>query len=320
MKYEPGSTVRRSYLETVCAAVLTVVLILLLVSPAQAQESGAGDAAHFLRNGVGARARSMGGAFVAVANGITASVWNPAGLSLQSGLRLGGGYENQFGGLMTSQYVGGAYSEESWGVGVSWFNSDLYSVYFLSAAAELGGLSFGASGKLYNFAYNLQTAGGMGVDVGILFEIPLESFDIGLGLASRDIGWTIIHWHGLEEPEEDRVAWVTRVGAAVRGQMDFGSLMATADLELALSRPPNPDETDYLSKAIEVILDLGAEVAFQGLALRAGLADINFSETGGLHVHPTLGVGVQVMGVEVNAAWIPDPLGATYLLSAEFVL
>jgi len=318
MQYEVGNTSSRSYFIAVCVALLAIVLI-LLVSPAQAQETGAGDAAHFLRNGVGARALSMGGAFVAVASDATASVWNPAGLTMQYGLHLGASYENQFGGLVTSQFLGGTYVDDTWGIGASWFNSDLYSAYFLSAAIDVGVLSLGASGKLYSFSYGSQSANGLGADVGALFDIPFQNVDLRLGLVSRDIGWSVIHWHGVGNSEEDRAAWVTNVGAAVTGKMDFGSLMGTADLEVAFRRPPNPDGTDYLANATEVILDLGVEAAIGDFALRAGLADIGLGGAGDLQIHPTLGLGATVMGIEIDAAWISNLLGATYLLSVEFV-
>ena len=303
--------------EYLSVAILAVVFI-FFVSPAQAWGTGAGDAAHFLRNGLGARALGMGGAFVAVANDATASVWNPAGLASQPGLHLGASYENQFGGLVTSQFLGGTYAEDTWGIGASWFNSDMYSAYFLSAATNILGISLGASGKLYSFAYNLQTAGGFGVDVGALFNIPLDGLDISLGLVTRDIGWSVIHWHNVGDSEEDYVAWVTRFGTALTRATDFGNLMATTDLEMALRRPPNPDETDYIPDVLEVILDLGVEVAIGDFALRAGLADISIAGTGDLQIHPTLGLGARVMGVEVNVAWMPNAQGATYLLSVEF--
>ena len=307
------------HLKSVSAVVVIIVLI-LFVGAVQAQSTSAGDAAHFLRNGLGARALGMGSSFVAVANDATASVWNPAGLATQSGLHLGASYENQFGGLVTSQFLGGAYAEDTWGIGASWVNSDLYSAYFLSAATNMMGISLGASGKLYSFTYDLQTASGFGVDVGAVFNISLDNLDISLGLVTRDIGWTVIRWHGLVQPEEDHAAWVTRFGTAVTGMMDFGSLMATADLEVALRRPPNPNETNYLTDTVEVILDLGIEVIIGDFALRAGLADISIAGTSDLQIHPTLGLGAKVMGVAVDAAWIPNDLGATYLLSVEFEL
>jgi len=305
------------HLKSVSAVVVIIVLI-FFAGVVQAQSTSAGDAAHFLRNGLGARARSMGGAFVAVANDSTATVWNSAGLAMQSGLRIGGSYENQFGGLVTSQYLTGTYGEDDWGTGALWFNSDLYSVYFVSAGMAVQSMSFGVSGKLYNFTYGAQTAGGLGVDVGVLLRSAVHNLNISLGLVSHDIGWTTIHWRGVGEEEEDNAAWVTRLGAAVAGGTDLVRLMGTADLELALPRPPRADDEAYLSQELQLTLDLGAEVAYQGLALRMGLADVSFTDTGGVQVHPTLGVGAQIMGIDVSAAWIPESLGATYLLSVEF--
>ena len=46
--------------------------------------------APYLRMGVGARALGMGGAFVGVANDLTAGYWNPAGLAWTSGWQVGG--------------------------------------------------------------------------------------------------------------------------------------------------------------------------------------------------------------------------------------
>jgi hypothetical protein len=319
MKYDPVSTICKVQSKTACVVMFIVAMSFLLVSLVQGQASGAGDAAHFLRNGLGARARGMGGAFVAVANDVTAIQWNPAGISTYSGLRIGGSYENEFGGLLTSQSLGGVYGEEVWGIGGLWFNLDLYSVYFVSAGMVVENWSFGVSGKLYSFAYGAQMARGVGIDVGIMFDSPLDGPELTVGLVSHDIGWSVIRWQGVEDQEEDNVAWVTRLGVAVAGETDFGRLMGTVDLELALPRPPHDDEVNYLSSNAELGLDLGAEVTFQAFAVRTGLVDISFSEEGGLQVHPTLGAGAQILGIEVDAAWMPDALGSTYLLSVEFV-
>jgi hypothetical protein len=58
---------------------LALVMVLGFVQLAQSTED-AGGAARYLRMGVGARALSMGGAFVGLADDSTAAYWNPAGL------------------------------------------------------------------------------------------------------------------------------------------------------------------------------------------------------------------------------------------------
>lgn len=74
------------------ATVFGLVLAAVMVAPAQSQGLADGGetrtitktgttAAQFLKIGVGARAISMGGSFVAEANDLSALYWNPAGLS-----------------------------------------------------------------------------------------------------------------------------------------------------------------------------------------------------------------------------------------------
>jgi len=60
---------------------MIVGLALILVLSAVAMADGIGAFSAF-KNGVGARALAMGGAFVAVANDATAACWNPAGLAM----------------------------------------------------------------------------------------------------------------------------------------------------------------------------------------------------------------------------------------------
>lgn len=285
---------------------------------AKAQGPEAGDAAHFLRDGLGARAQGMGGAYVAIADDVTASYWNPAGLVQTPSSLLGGTYESRHGGLVEFQYLGGVISWHSLGTGLLWFHSDLYSIYFLSAAGRVSDLSFGLTSKLYNFSSGLQSARGIGLDVGGLYRTSLGEAELAVGLISADIGWSTIRWQGTGFDMVDHVAWVNRLGVALSSKGPFGPWCWAADLEVAFRRPPRSGEEDYLSKTLQLGLDLGVEAWFQIIALRAGLSDIGFDELGGLSLRPSVGVGVRVMGIAFDAAWTPTPLGHTYLLSMEF--
>ena len=62
-------------------ALAIIAIAILIIVPAG--EAGAADkyAGEFLTHGVGARALGMGGAYVAVADGVTAGYWNPAGVA-----------------------------------------------------------------------------------------------------------------------------------------------------------------------------------------------------------------------------------------------
>lgn len=262
----------------------------------------------------------MGGAFVAAADDVTACFWNPAGLARLLGTRLGGAYESRYAGLSSLQYLCGTAGSPTAGAGVLWVHSDLYSVYSLSAAALLDGFSLGLTAKLYDFSASGQRARGFGLDIGALYELPLGESKLVLGFTSSDVGWTVIRWHGAGIDAVDHVAWVSRLGAAVSAQADYGQWLGTADLELALRRPPLPGEEGYLSKALQFALRVGVELRLEAIALRAGLNGVSFGVTEGLSAHPSLGVGLYVKGLTFDVAWTSSPLGATYLLSVEFQL
>jgi len=299
-----------------------LVLVALVLVPGFSgwgSEPSAGDAAHFLRDGIGARARGMGGAFVAVADDATACFWNPTGLAHHPGTRLGGAYESRYSGLSALQYLCGTMGSSAAGAGVLWVHSDLYSVYSLSAAAALDGSSLGLSAKLYDFSAAGQWARGFGLDIGALYELPLqEGRKLTLGLASTDMGWSVIRWQGAGIEATDYAAWVTRLGAALVSQWDNGSWLGTAEIEIALRRPPFPGEEAYFSHALQFDLSLGVEVELEVIALRAGLADISFGGAEGLSARPSLGVGICIGGLTLDVAWTLAQLGSTYLLSVEF--
>mgnify|MGYP001084003176 CR=1 FL=1 len=294
------------------------ILLFILSGVGFGNELGAGDAAHFLRSGIGAGALGMGGAFVAVADDVSGGYWNPAGVVQTSSARLGGTSESRYGGLVSFQYLAGVFSSSTMGLGLIWAHSDLYSVYLASAAGRIGGLSLGANGKLYAFGVSGEHAQGIGLDAGVLYRLSVGEVELAFGLTSSDIGWSKIHWQATDYSATDYVAWVNRVGAALEGSLSFGWWQCTADLEVALRRPPRQGETDYLSTALQTSLRFGAELRLEWFAVRAGLADIGWEEGGGLSLRPTLGIGVQLEGVTFDAAWIPSQLGGTYLLSIEF--
>jgi len=286
----------------------------------QANDQGAGDAAHFLREGLGARARGMGGAFVAIGDGVSASYWNAAGLVQTASVRLEGTYESRFGGLFDLQYVTGCFSSPPIGVGGAWIHSQPYSVYILSVAGKLENLSLGLTGKLYDFSANGEGAHGLGIDVGSLFRIPLSKSELAFGFTSTDIGWSRIHWQAGGQTATDRVAWVTRLGTALKGPLPSGGWQCALDLEMAFSRPPRQGEDDYFSKTLQANLALGGEVWFDWIAFRAGLANINLGEDGGLSVSPSLGLSVKMEEIGLDIAWTPSLVGQSYLLSVEFRL
>jgi hypothetical protein len=299
---------------------VAALLVFILVGTAFAVEPGAGDAAHFLRDGVGARARGMGGAFTVIADDVNAPYWNPAGLIQSPSLRVGGTYESRYGGLSEFQTVGAILASPVMGGGFLWVHSDMYSVYTLSGGVGWDAFALGVSGKLYAFAVPGQRASGLGIDVGGLYRGAAGGLEVVVGATTNDVGWSVIRWEGEGFASRDRVAWVNRLGVAVEGAMPGGRWQVGMELELALRRPPLPDEEDYFSAAVQTNLSLGGELSLHWFALRAGFADIGLGDIEGLSLRPCFGAGIQLEGIAIDVAWVPSQLGGTYLLSMEFGL
>jgi hypothetical protein len=84
-----------------CSVILALAIC---ISPADAGTDFAKYAGEFMSLGVGARALSMGGASVALANDVTAGYWNPAGLSLMVYPQVTLMHAEQFGSLVNYDY------------------------------------------------------------------------------------------------------------------------------------------------------------------------------------------------------------------------
>lgn len=301
-----------------CLPLVIGILLFILSGVGFGAEVGAGDAAHFLRSGVGARAMGMGGAFVSVADDVNTAYWNSAGLIQTASVRVGGTYESRYSGLGKFQCAAGSLFSPTLGVGFIWAHLDMYSMYSVSAAIGLGKFALGFTGKLYNFSVPGHRASGIGIGTGSLYRFSFNGVDITFAATSDDIGWSRIRWEGYTST--DCAAWVTRLGAGIRIQTQFGSWRAAADWEIALRRPPRQGESDYFSTALKNGLNLGTEVWLGKIALRTGLTDISITE-GELSARPTLGLGIRVQGIAFDMAWVPShQLGSTYILSTEVQL
>lgn len=297
--------------------VLVCSVLLLWCAVLCAGGDGAGDAVHFMRSGVGARAQALGGAFTAVAQGFAAPIWNPAELAYVPGTLLGGSYESRFGGLVSIQSFGVSTGWESFGVGALYVSSDLYSAFLLSGAWGAEGLAVGGTGKAYWFQEGANSAFGLGVDLGVRGQLSFEGADVSLALVSQDIGWTAIRWYGPGAPFVDHAAWVTKVGAALRLEGPWGPWISALDVEVALRRPPREGEEDYLSRVLQTGLRLGMELWAYSFAGRVGLVVTEGDTPGVPSLRPTFGIGVQFTGVEIDAALSMGPLGLIYAFSTQ---
>jgi len=276
------------------------------------EELGAGDAAHFLRDGLGARGRGMGSAYTALADDFIAPFWNPAPTIQSPSTIVGGGLEQRSSGLFTFSTLGGWHTTKTWGAGVAVVTSDVYDVYHVSGGHRLGPVAIGLAAKSYRFGVPGDRGSGLGFDLGVRYAIELDGLILTLAAVSRDIGWTSIRWGSLETVDVDRTAWVNRVGVALAIPLSRGEWTIELDGEFSLRRPPEAGDADYWKHAAEGNVSLGTAFRWAGISIRAGVQRFDVLSPDS-RFRPTVGLGIAVGGLVVDLALIPSPLGATYL-------
>jgi hypothetical protein len=292
---------------------MVVSLALIMVLSALAVADGIGAFSAF-KSGIGARALAMGGAFVAVADDATASLWNPAGLALLEDTRLAGMSTDLYGLGITHQYVGAVTTFANLGIGLGWERASiagqiidggvLGQAFTWVEQAIIGSLAtnvmdiamVGANVKYYMADSGLgDAATGFGFDLGLLVSLG-DMFVIGVN--AMDLGGTPIDWDG---GATDVVSGLYKAGLAMK-LADQLTLAADVDFDgLALG-------------------DTHVGVEFQlidELALRGGVVLTNDFQD----YYFAVGAGINVAGLYVDAAYVlEETLGNTLVLSAEFSL
>jgi len=293
--------------------VASMALIMVLSAVALADGIGAFSA---FKNGIGARALAMGGAFVAVADDATAMLWNPSGLAQLEDTRLAGMSTDLFGLGITHQFIGAVTTFANLGIGLGWERASIDGqivdeggvmggAFTWVEQAIIGSLATnvldvamaGANVKYYLADNGLgDGATGFGFDLGLLVSLG-DMFVIGVN--AMDLAGSSISWDG---------------GATdvISGLYKAGLAMKLADGRLVLATDVDFDGTDLGNTHV------GAEFqVIDELALRGGvvLTD-NFQD-----YYFTVGAGINVAGLYVDAAYIlEETLGNTLVLSAEFSL
>jgi len=295
--------------------VIVVSLALIMVLSAVAFADGIGAFSAF-KNGIGARALAMGGAFVAVCNDATAMVWNPAGLAQLDDTRLAGMSTDLYGLGITHQFVGVTTSFANLGIGLGWERASIAG-QLVEAGGGLGGAftwvesaiigslaanvldvaMAGANVKYYMADSGLgDSATGFGFDLGLLVSLG-DMFVIGVN--AMDLAGSTVEWDG---------------GATdiVSGLYKAGLAMKLADDKFVLAADVDFDGTDLGDTHVGMEFQVIDE-----LALRGGVVLTNNFQD----YYLTVGAGINVAGLYVDAAYIlEETLGNTLVLSAEFSL
>ena len=291
-----------------------------MVMSAVAFTAGLDGAFSAFKNGIGARALAMGGAFVAVCDDATAMVWNPAGLAQLDDTRLAAMSVNLLEVGATHRFVGLTTSFANLGVGLGWENMSVEGSNQDAEGAILGSFTWTESVFIGSLATNVLdvamvganvkyymaddgfgvSSTGFGFDLGLLVSLA-DMFVIGVN--ASDLGGTAI-----ERPDTiDTVTGLYKAGVAVK--LAEGKFVLAADVDF--------DGTTLGNTHI------GAEFrVIDELALRGGVVLLpDFDD-----YYLTVGAGINVAGLYVDAAYLlNDTLGVgsdthMLVLSAEFSL
>jgi len=277
---------------------------------------GGAASADFLEVETGARPMGMGGAFVGVADDVTALHWNPAGLA-----RLGG---FQLFGMRTSVYsvdglsedaVLAAYGAGRQGFGVGWLRTGAEHIYELynedtivagyGAETPVEGLAAGAAIKRYSidapgYAYYNDPAFKEGGDA---------SFAVDLGCLYDGGKWKLgATVRNLGEPELKLIE-TTSDPDPIMSELRLGGSYVFREVMLMSAELRMPrDVPEYYEQ--RNTLNLGTEIWFyDAFALRAGLNRDRI----------TAGLGLKTKPIRVDVALLSERrIGSLYRLSAIF--
>jgi hypothetical protein len=283
---------------------MTIALLAITVPYAQGQTEIAKYAGEFMATGFGGRALAMGGAHTALASDVTSAYWNPAGLMRMSYPEIGLMHEQRFGGLLSYNYGGVAwpfgsrstvaFSVTRLGVDdipdtrnalidlngngilddnerldpskVTMFSTADWVAYASFAFKGSSNLALGVNLKFVHRAHHIESATGVGFDVGAQYKATEQLF---LGATVQDVTTTLMAW---STGRNELVSPTLKLGAAYQLNVLGGTITPALDFDLMA------EGREYASTfnvgAISVNPRAGLEYRFRDLfAIRGGYSD-----------------------------------------------
>jgi hypothetical protein len=326
-----------------------VVVMMLISASAMGATGVAKYAGEFISLGVGGRALAMGGAFVALANDVTAGYWNPAGLSRINYPQITLMHDEQFGSLVNYDYGAVALP---WGTNTSLGLSiirlgvdDIHDNRF--AGEDINGnpttdptvpgfrinpnkvTYFNAVDWAFYFTYSRKESDefsyganiklirrelGQNAATGVGLDIglwytPFENMVLGANF--QDVTTTFLAWNtGTNE----LISPTMKVGSAYFIEAFGGRFAPAIDFDIRF------ENRRYASTAnlgpVSFDLHSGMEFQFKNLvALRVGYSDVK---------QLTMGAGVQLPKLNIDYSFAKfdgtNQLGNTHRISLMFTL
>lgn len=281
-------------------------LILLFLSQADAQTVIGKYAGEFMAIGVGGRPLAMGGAFVAVANDLTAGYYNPAGLAQINYPQIALMHDERFGNLVNYDYAAVAIPwdtdmsfslsvmrlgidgipdtrnalVDANGDGILDINDDRldyskitefsdqdWAFYLSFSKRHSENFYYGASIKIIRRDIAEYSANGIGFDVGAIY-LPFENFSVGANL--QDITTTLVAWN---TGRNELISPTAKIGAAYGLDILNGRLTPALDFDVRFEN--RRYASTFNLGAVSFDMHAGFEFNYNNLfSVRAGYNDV----------------------------------------------
>lgn len=325
---------------------ILIVLVLITSTNLFPQGSGNKYAGEFLAIGVGGRPLGMGGAFVALANDVTAGYWNPALLSKLNYPQISLMHDARFQNLVNYDYgsVGIPFGKNAslglsiirmgiddildtrnalidlngngvWDPGerldndkITRFSTTDYAFFLTYSKRQNDKLSFGANLKILRRNIAEASAWGLGFDIGVAYS-PFSRLLLGMNL--QDITTTYMSW---TTGRKEVITPTAKIGTAY--QFDFFKGIITPAVDFDVRFENRRSSANANIGPVSFDMHAGIEYTFQNLfSIRAG-----YNELGNM----TLGAGVKLPKLNIDYSFVKfngdEDLGNTHRISLVFTL
>ena len=298
-----------------------LVSVVMMVALASVSLAGTGIgkyAGEFISLGVGGRALGMGGAFVALANDVTAGYWNPAGLSHINYPQIALMHDERYGSLVNYDYGAVAMPvgpSSSWGISVlrlgvsdivdnrnagldingnytvdptkiraydqsklKYFNAADWAFYLTYSKKQSDDFSYGANLKVIRRELGDASATGIGFDIGLWYT-PMENVVLGVNL--QDVTTTFLAWNtGTNE----LISPTMKIGTAYFIEAFGGRFAPALDFDIRFEN--RKSASTFALGPVSFDPHIGTEFMFKDVvAFRVGYNDVKQMSFGaGLHL------------------------------------
>lgn len=301
-------------------SLLFIILLLISISFLHAQ-SFRKYAGEFMAIDVSPRSQAMGGAFIALANDVSAAYHNPAGLVQIQSMQAAVMHTWQFTDIISYDYIGFTRplsKDKAFAISLSrlgiddipdtrdarigddndWrldpskikrFNAADYVLYLSLGKMQSAKFAWGLNFKLVRRTLAESNATGLGFDGGVLFNMN-DKWRIG-GVV-RNITSTLVAW---DTGEKELVRPLVLVGTSYKLLLPALNSYLIPNIDFAIRTESYPQLNDAFNDAGAFAGAGGGEFVFRDvLFLRGGIDELQ---------RPTFGIGIKIPHLNIDYAF-----------------